>query len=294
MQAFRNAAVVACLVGACSGIETPPSALTRAGAAGGGDTSFNAADSGGNENVPDAGTADAPAPGASDASADAAPKGNITPPLAGSSKGTGGSVPVNGSEVSAQGVAFRLLVPATYRGSPTPLLVVYSGVEGALQMMQNLAILGPSTSTNTFIRIVLDGVNLGGNGQAGAVALDAVRANYNIDNDRTYVMGESAGTVGALKLAFRLRQSYFAAYWANDITASDVPAANATTLGFAPFGQVGPGGNATDATAIVKAMKTAGYRLPTVAPYADTGFNVHGSPEQFVAALSFFSGKTRN
>ena len=75
--------------------------------------------------------------------------------------------------------------------------------------------------------------------------------------------------------------------------ATDTPAANASSLGFAPWGQAGPGGDVTDATSIVNAMKAAGYRVPTPAPYNGTGSTQHGSVQQFVAAVSWFPGKTR-
>ena len=96
-----------------------------------------------------------------------------------------------------------------------------------------------------------------------------------------------------LSLGFHLRQSYFAAYWANDVNANDAPAKTAAQLGFAPWGQVGPGGDLADANAIVSAMRTAGYRLPTPAPYNGAGSGTHGDPNQFIAAISWFPGKTR-
>ena len=58
--------------------------------------------------------------------------------------------------------------------------------------------------------------------------------------------------------------------------------------------QAGPGGRLADATAIVTAMKNAGYRLPTQAPYAGPGSTEHGNLQQVDAALAFFSGKSRN
>jgi hypothetical protein len=232
--------------------------------------------------------------GAGDAAADAPPAGAVDPPLGGSSKGTGGAAPVAGSTLMAQGITFRLIVPAAYAGAPTPLIVVFSGTEGGATMTQNLTSLGPTTKTDAMIRAVLDGVTYNGNGQAGATVLDEVRAKYNIDNDRTYLMGESAGTTAALKLGFHLRQSSFAAYWANDVNASDAPEKNATALGFAPHGQAGPGGDLGDATSIVTAMKKAGYRVPTPTPYDGPGSTQHGNPQQFIAALTFVSDKNRN
>ena len=63
--------------------------------------------------------------------------------------------------------------------------------------------------------------------------------------------------------------------------------------GFAPHGQVGPGGDVPNATSIVNRMRAAGYRLPPQAPYSGPGATQHGSPQQFTAALNIFPGKTR-
>ena len=78
------------------------------------------------------------------------------------------------------------------------------------------------------------------------------------------------------------------------MNASDTPDKNATALGFAPHGQSGPGGDLTDATAIVTAMKSAGYRVPDPAPYAGPGATQHGNTQQFIAALTFIADKSRN
>jgi poly(3-hydroxybutyrate) depolymerase len=218
--------------------------------------------------------------------------GSVTPPLGGSSGGSGGAAPVNGMTMQASGITYRLVVPSS-PAKPVPLLVVYSGTEGGQTMTQNLIGAGPSTGTDKFIRAVLDGVTYNGNGAAGATVLDDVRAKYDVDNDRTYLLGESAGTSAALKLGFHLRQSYFGAYWANDVNANDTPGQTAAQLGFAPWGQVGPGGDFGDANAIVNAMKAAGYRTPNPAPYNGPGAGTHGDPNQFLAALQFFPQKTR-
>ncbi|MEO6418402.1 MAG: hypothetical protein ABIP39_03300, partial [Polyangiaceae bacterium] len=149
-----------------------------------------------------------------------APVGTGTPPFGGSSSGTGGAANVMGTATVAGSINYRLIVPSTYvAGTPTPLLVVYSGTEGGMTMTSNLMSLGPSSGTAGFIRAVLDGVTYNGDGNAGATVLDDVRGKYDIDNDRTYLLGESAGTTAALKLGFHIRQSYFAAYWANDVNA---------------------------------------------------------------------------
>ena len=215
------------------------------------------------------------------------------PPFGGSSNGTGGPVPANPAVQQAGNVTYRLLVDGSYGGAPTPLLVVYSGTEGGANMTSNLQQVASFTNTDGFIRAILDGVDYYGDGAAGAAVLDDVRAKYNVDNDRTYLLGESAGTSAALQLGFHLRQSYFAAYWANDVNATDTPGQNAAALGFAPWGQVGPGGQFALAQQIVSGMAAAGYQLPNPAPYAGTGADTHGDPQQFIAAVSWFPGKAR-
>jgi hypothetical protein len=150
-------------------------------------------------------------------------------------------------------------------------------------------------ASGAYLRAVLDGVDYNGNGAAGAAVLDEVRARYNVDNDRTYLIGESAGTTAAEALGFHLRQSYFAAYWANDVAAAsaDGPAQTAAQLGFAPAGQVGPGGASALAAAIATNMKNAGYRTDPVTPYAGAGSTTHGSSAQFIAALAWLDGLSR-
>jgi poly(3-hydroxybutyrate) depolymerase len=200
---------------------------------------------------------------------------------------------VEGSTVMAGGVTYYLIVPSSYApGAPNPLLLVFSGTEGGAQMTSNLMNLS-QTGIGGYVCVVLDGVDYYGNGAAGATALDDVRSKYDIDNDRTYLLGESAGTTAALELGFHLRQPYFAAYWANDVNASDAPAQTATELGFQPWGQAGPGGDLPDADAIVQAMQAAGYRLPNPAPYAGPGSTTHGDLNQLVAALTSFTGQSR-
>lgn len=239
---------------------------------------------------PDGGATDGGAPSPSPDAA-ATPG---SPPFGGSSGGSGGAAGLRAATRTAGAVSYRLTVPAVYTPTkPTPLLVVYSGTEGGATMAQNLLSAGPSTGSDGFIEAVLDGVTYRGDGAAGATVLDAVRASYNIDNDRTYLLGESAGTTAALELGLRLRQPAFAAYWANDVNARATPLANAQALGFRPFGQAGPGGDLADAEAIVGGMRAAGYRLDAVSPYAGPGSTTHGAPEQFLAALRWFSGKAR-
>jgi len=94
-------------------------------------------------------------------------------------------------------------------------------------------------------------------------------------------------------LAFFERPSWFAAYWANDVNASDQPTVHADELGFAPWGNAGPGGDWPDATTIVDGMRAAGWQLPVDAPYSGSGSDTHGSTEQFLEAVDFFSDKSR-
>ncbi len=218
---------------------------------------------------------------------------NIQPPLGESSHGTGGPAPVSGALQQAGGVSYRLLVPSA-PAQPTPLMIVFSGTEGGQNMISNLTQVAEYTGTDGIIRAVLDGVDYYGDGAAGATVLDDLRAQYDIDNDRTYLLGESAGTQAALQLGFQLRQSYFAAFWANDVNATAVPAQSASQLGFAPWGQAGPGGAFALAQSIVDGMEAAGYQLPVPAPYAGAGADSHGSTEQFLAAMQFFPGKVRS
>lgn len=230
-----------------------------------------------------------------DASAPAdAPAGGGEPPFGGSSGGSSGEAPVAGEARQTGGVTYWLGVPAAYRpGTPAPLLIGYSANTGGARMMQGFLELAAETGTAQFIFVALDGNDYAGDGDAGAAALDDVRRRYDIDNDRTYLLGESAGTTGAFALGFHLRPSYFAAYWANDIVAEDGPVRTAAELGFAPFGQVGPGGRHEEAARIVDRMRAAGYRLDAVSPYDGPGADEHGSWEQFTAAVAWFPGKAR-
>ncbi|MBI4864657.1 MAG: hypothetical protein HY815_31035 [Candidatus Riflebacteria bacterium] len=219
--------------------------------------------------------------------------GTVTPPLGASSGGTGGQSPLSGTTQQAGNVSYNLIVPSSYSRTPTPFMIVYSGVEGAGQMTSNLKQIAQAMGIGAFIIAVLDGKTYYGDGQAGATVLDDVRAKYNVDNDRTYLLSESAGTKAGEQLGFHLRPSYFAAFCVNDVNNADAPAQTAAQLGFAPWGQVGPGGQTAIAQSIVDGMRTAGYRLPSPAPYNGPGANQHGNPQQFYEAIRFFPGKTR-
>ncbi|TET38294.1 MAG: hypothetical protein E3J72_03525 [Planctomycetota bacterium] len=222
--------------------------------------------------------------------------GNVSLPFGGSSGGTGGSGSGNGLTTSS-GVSYNLIVPSSYgEGSPNEFMVVYSGNEGVGTMTSNLYSIPTRTGTSHYIFAVLDGPTYGTSGQPGSDVLDEVRASYNINNDMTYCLGESRGTGGAANLAFELRQDVFAAYWANDITqaiSAHHPAQTASELGFAPWGNAGPGSQVALAQQVVQEMRDAGYQLPDDAPYSGPGYMDHGSIDQLEAALSFFVGKSR-
>ena len=217
----------------------------------------------------------------------------VDPPLGGSSSGSGGSYPGWG-QVDANSISCYIIVPNSYDPAiPNAYLIVYSGTEGDLQMTQNILSLMGVIGLSDFIITVLDGMTYYNNPDAGATVLDWTRANYNIDNDKTCLLGESAGTGAALLLGFNVRQSYFAAYWANDVNTQYSPQQTAAELGFAPWGNAGPGGLWDFANYIVDGMRDAGYRLPPNAPYNGTGCDEHGSIDQLIAAMQFFPGKSR-
>jgi hypothetical protein len=215
----------------------------------------------------------------------------VVPPLGGSSMGQGGG-PAGGELVmTGTGVQYRIIAPGG--AGPLCFMVVYSGTEGGQTMTSNLLQVADFTGNGDCIFAVLDGVTYNGDGQAGADVIDDVRADYDVDNDRTYLFSESAGTTAGLELGLMLRQSYFAAYWANDVNAAASPVLDAAALGFQPWGNAGPGGAFAQATAIVDGMAAAGYRIEEPAPYDGPGADVHGDPDQFIAGLSWFPGRSR-
>jgi hypothetical protein len=172
-------------------------------------------------------------------------------------------------------------------------MIVYSGVEGGATMTNNLLQVADYTGTGGFVFAVLDGKTYNGNGDAGAAVLDDVRGLWDIDNDRTYLLSESAGTTAGLELGFSLRPSWFAAYWANDVNAAATPSVPAAELGFAPWGNAGPGGAYAQADAIVAGMTAAGWRVEQPAPYNGPGSDTHGDVDQFLNALAWFPGRSR-
>lgn len=216
----------------------------------------------------------------------------VDPPLRGTSGGSGGADAATGTTATAGGVTYGLLAPAgSARGSAVPLLLVVSGVEGREAMLSNMSQVAPYYGLDDAIVAVLDGRTA--RAVDGAAVLDAVRAAYDVDNDRTWLLSESAGTAAGLELAFEERPSWFAAYWANDVNDRAVPTRTAAELGFVPWGNAGPGGDLPDAEAIVAGMRDAGWQLPSDAPYSGAGSGSHGSTEQFLAAVDFFADKSR-
>ena len=216
----------------------------------------------------------------------------VVPPFGASSNGSGGTYPINGTRVSANGVTCSMIVPSSYNpANPTCFVLAYSGCEGDQTFASAIKSAVGQTGTSSFIFAILDGYVASAND--GVTVMNYIREKYNIDNDKTYMLTESAGTPEGMKVGFDVLQSYFAAYWANDIICAGGPAKTAAQLGFAPWGNSGPGGDFADAETIVDNMRAAGYRLPPDAPYSGAGSSAHGSPSQYMAALSFFPGKTR-
>lgn len=212
------------------------------------------------------------------------------PPLGESSHGSGGTA-ANGETHTTNGVTYRIITPSG--NGPHPLMIVFSGTEGDNIMTRNIKYLSSVYNMTDIMYVILNGMTYYNNGQAGAVALDDVRSRYNIDNDKTYLFSESAGTQAGLSLGFSLRESYFAAFWANDVNASAVPQKTAEEIGFHPYGNAGPGGHFDEANTIVHGMETAGYKTPEPSPYDGTGADTHGSEAQLRAAFQWFKGKKR-
>lgn len=216
----------------------------------------------------------------------------VDPPLGATSGGSGGVDAPRSTSESASGASWLLLAPTgSARGHAVPLLIVISGTEGATTMMSNMSQVAPYYGLEDALIVVLDGTS--STADDGAIALDATRAAFDVDNDRTWLLSESAGTTAGLELGFHTRPSYFAAYWANDVNNRDTPSLTAAQLGFTPSGNAGPGGDLPDAQAIVDGMRNAGWDLPRDAPYSGSGSTSHGSSDQFLAAVDFFADKAR-
>lgn len=226
----------------------------------------------------------------SDADGDADPE--LDPPLRGTSGGSGGTDAPNSTALTAGRSEYLLLAPTgSARGSGVSLLLVISGTEGADTMMANMRQVAPYYGLEDALVAVLDGTTSDAND--GAAVLESVRDGFDIDNDRTWLLSESAGTTAGLEFAFDVSPTYFAAYWANDVNARSTPSLTTAQLGFEPWGNAGPGGDEADANAIVDGMRTAGWQLPADAPYSGAGSDTHGSSQQFLAAVEFFADKKR-
>ncbi len=217
----------------------------------------------------------------------------LDPPAGATSGGSGGGATAGEARSTGDGIDYQIIAPAGCNGAGgCPLMIVFSGTEGAVNMMRNLQAMG-FLAGDDVIFAILDGRTYFGDGDPGVSVLDEVRGQYDVDNDRTWLLSESAGTQSGLEIGFHLRPSFFAAFWANDVNASDVPEQTSDDLGFEPWGNAGPGGDWPDANAIVDGMRDAGYRIEEPAPYDGAGSDVHGDPTQFQAAVSWFAGRTR-
>jgi hypothetical protein len=192
---------------------------------------------------------------------------------------------------TGSGYQYRIIHPGG--SGPFELLLVISGMEGGSAMTNNLLGLAGQTGTGNMLRAVVDGAQYNMDQQVGTDVLDDVRAKYDIDNDRTYLLSESAGSGSGFVVGMVHRQSYFAAFWANDINVSVDPELTADDMGFEPYGNCGPGGEFVGCNHVVGAMQAAGYRTPPPAPYDGPGAGTHGDINQFIAALSWFAGKSR-
>ena len=212
------------------------------------------------------------------------------PGFADSSHGTGGARPVNGTLLSLGGISYYLLAPPASGQGPLPLLVFICGVTGCAPMVATLDAAGGLPGLDRSVRVLFEHTCAA---TQIASVMDDLRAHYDIDNDRTYLESESAGTITGIDLGFGLRQGWFAAYWLNDLVTSGAPAKTAAQIGFQPWGSAGPGGNVGAAQAVVAAMESAGYRLPTPKYYDGPGYDMHGSSQQGLASLMFFGGKSR-
>jgi hypothetical protein len=219
---------------------------------------------------------------------------DLDPPAGESSEGNGGGASDGVMRTTPDGIYYYIIADGST--GPHPLLIVYPGLEGGETMTNNFRMAVPHYGIEHWTVAVLEGLFYAHDGNAGASVLDDMRSLYDIDNDRTYLLSESAGTPGGLMLGLSLRQSYFAAFWANDVSlmgSPPKPAITADDLGFSPYGNAGPGGAYDLARTIVDSMRDAGYRIPAPAPYDGPGAGSHGSNEQFQYAIQWFFDKSR-
>lgn len=211
------------------------------------------------------------------------------PPPQGQSNGSGGPA-ASGPQRTSGGTAFELVLPSGFQsGTVYGVLIVFSGVEGAQTMAQNLR---QSGGMPGHICGVLDGRSA--RAADGVEVLNQLRAWYNIDNNAVKCLTESAGTREGLTFALRLAQGEIAAVWANDPVAVVTPAADDRQLGFKPYGSAGAGGRASrdvqNAQAIVDGMSNKGYN--TRAPFIDPNSG-HGTVRGFLEGLRYLADKVR-
>jgi hypothetical protein len=295
--------VLACLACAVEPLQTDPSSLDGSTQSSGDTDTTNGppADSAGDPTGSHESTTSDDAPDTSgeetDDAGDDSTGGDLPdldPPAGQSSEGSGGVASDGAMRTTPDGIHYYVIADGS--PGPHPLLIVYPGLEGGATMTNNFKMAVPYYGLEHWTIAVLEGWLYAQDGAAGASVLDHVRAQYDIDNDQTYLLSESAGTPGGLQLGLTLRQEYFAAFWANDVSLPGTPPTpkfTADELGFAPFGNSGPGGAFDLADAIVDGMMDAGYRTPAPAPYDGPGAGSHGSNDQFQYATQWFFDKTR-
>lgn len=252
--------------------------------------------SGNDGSIADAGLADGDARERGDGGGSDRALAAIQPPRGASSRGSGGDTAPAGSFVTIGAVQYALIVPNTYRANqPAPLIVVVAGAQGAATLANALLLNAASVGPRGAILAVVDAMIYVDAAGAAAQMLDDVRARYNVDNDRSYLLGDAEGVAAAFELGLQRRQSWFAALWGNDLVAVPLsrPARGAAEVGVAPWANVSPGGLTAFARQVVAALREGGYRLPQDAPYGGSGATTRGSVATQQAALRFFADKVR-
>ena len=131
----------------------------------------------------------------SDSAGDTALNGALAdPPLDQSSEGSGGADAALTASLQASGVDYLLLAPTgSAVGHRRPFLLVIAGAESARGMMNNLQQVAEYGGIdNALIAVVAasDGVTA----SDAAVVLDAVRASFDVDNDRTWLLSDTVGS----------------------------------------------------------------------------------------------------
>lgn len=246
--------------------------------------------------IADAGIADGDARERGDGGGSDRALAAIQPPRSASSRGSGGGTAPTGSFVTVGAVQYALIVPSAYRATQaTPLVIVLAGAQGAAALSNALLLNAASVGPSGAIIAVVDALLYVDAAGAAAQMLDDVRARYNVDNDRTYLLGDAEGVAAAFELGLQRRQSWFAALWGNDLVAVPLsrPARSAAEVGVAPWANVSPGGLTVFARQVIAALRAGGYRLPDDAPYGGSGAATRGSAAAQQAALRFFANKVR-